>query len=101
MRAAVDEFNSLEHDLAEEEKRDAAHHASTNNVDVEKGTGAGPEFNIREFFEESARQEASKGHKPKRMGLVVKDLTVVGLGADAMTIPDNWSPIKSLWPLNW
>lgn len=83
------EFQALEQDLANEERKE------TGNVE------AGGEFNIREFFEESARQEATKGHKPKRMGLVVKDVTVVGMGADAMAIQDNLSPLKALWPLNW
>lgn len=93
VRAAVKEFKALEEDLVNDEKRETT--ATSGNVE------GGVEFNIREFFEESARQEADKGHKPKRMGLVVKDLTVVGLGADAMTIGDNLSPIKALWPPNW
>jgi ATP-binding cassette subfamily G (WHITE) protein 2 (SNQ2) len=91
VHAAVEEFQALEEDLASEERREKDAHQ------VE----AGEEFNIREFFEESARQEASKGHKEKRMGLVVKNMTVVGMGADAMTIQDNLSPLKALWPLNW
>jgi ATP-binding cassette, subfamily G (WHITE), member 2, SNQ2 len=88
VNSAVHEFKALERELEQEEKRGG---------NIEQGN----EFNIREFFEESARQEASKGHKEKRMGVVVKDLTVVGLGADAMAIGDNLSPIKALWPLNW
>lgn len=90
MNVALDEFKTLEKDLEEEGKKE-----SNNNIE------AGNEFNIREFFEESVRQEREKGHKPKRMGLVVKDLTVVGLGADALSIEDNLSPLKALWPLNW
>lgn len=85
----MDEFKALEKDLEEEEKNQ--------NENVESGN----EFNIREFFEESVRQEREKGHKPKRMGIVVKDLTVVGLGADALAIEDNLSPLKILWPPNW
>lgn len=88
----VEEFKNLEADLAAEEKK-----ATPAAATVEAGTG----FNIREFFEESVRQEESKGLKPKRVGLVVKNLTVSGAGTESLQIEDNLSPLKSLWPGNW
>lgn len=97
IKGAVDEFHNLEHELEADEAK------ANQDATFASGAGieAGSEFNIREFFEESVRQEESKGHKPKRMGLVVKDLTVVGMGSDAVHIQDNLSPLKSLWPGNW
>jgi hypothetical protein len=59
------------------------------------------EFDIRIFFEDSVRRARAAGHSPKRMGVVVNGLTVVGMGADAATIPDNLDIIKALNPLNW
>jgi hypothetical protein len=73
---------------------------------VEPGSSSAPaptgaEFDIRTFFEDSVRRAREVGHTPKRMGVVVKGLTVVGMGADAATIPDNLDIIKALNPLNW
>jgi hypothetical protein len=31
----------------------------------------------------------------------VRNLSIIGMGADAATIPDNFDIIKALWPLNW
>lgn len=35
------------------------------------------------------------------MGVIVKDLTVVGIGADAINIPSNLDIFKLLWPPHW
>jgi hypothetical protein len=72
--------------------------------DLEKG-GAGlltpTGWDIHEFFEESVRKGEETGHKLKRMGVIVKNLTVVGMGADAASIPDNLDMLKALWPPTW
>lgn len=68
--------------------------------DVEMGP-MGPSFDIQSFFEDSVRRAQEVGHTPKKMGVVVKGLTVVGMGSDASTIPDNLDILKSLWPPNW
>lgn len=43
--------------------------------------------------------------KQKRMGVIFKNLTVIGEGADATQIPNLWTPIESfisyLNPLKW
>ena len=68
-------------------------------ADVEKGGAS--DWNIHEFFEESVRTGEETGHKLKRMGVIVKGLTVVGMGADAASIPDNLDILKALWPPSW
>lgn len=35
------------------------------------------------------------------MGVIFKNLSVVGIGADAITIPSNLDMVKALWPPNW
>jgi hypothetical protein len=70
--------------------------------DVEMAVPAnGTDFDIQTFFEDSVRRGQEVGHTPKRMGVVVNNLTVVGMGSDATSIPDNLDILKALWPLNW
>lgn len=87
VKEAEKEFTSLENEIK----------SATIKEDVEKGG----EWNLREFFEESVRQDSASGHKLKRMGVIVKDLTVVGMGADAASIPTNIDILKYFWPPNW
>ena len=83
-------FKDLDVSVREDTKRVA---------DVEKGGVS--DWNIHEFFEESVRTGEETGHKLKRMGVIVKGLTVVGMGADAASIPDNLDILKALWPPSW
>ncbi|EGG25222.1 hypothetical protein DFA_03470 [Cavenderia fasciculata] len=52
------------------------------------------DFKLRNYFEDSQRQLASNGAKAKKMGVSIRDLTVVGRGADASIIPDMLTPLK-------
>jgi ABC-type multidrug transport system ATPase subunit len=88
---AVEEFRKLEHSI----------HQSQKKMDIEKQGLGEEEWDIQEFFEESIRKGKETGHKMKRMGVVAKDLSVVGMGSDADTIPDNFDIFKALWPPNW
>lgn len=90
---AVREFKHLEQTVHEDEKK------QRKEGDLEKGAGA--EWDIQEFFEDSVRKGEQTGHKLKRMGVVVKNLNVVGMGADAAAIPDNLDILKALWPPTW
>ena len=51
------------------------------------------------------KDEDSAGLKRKKMGVVFKNLTVVGEGADASSIPNLFSPFEAaldhINPLNW
>jgi len=66
--------------------------------DIEKGP---EDFDLQGYFEESVRMDEKRGRKPKKMGVIVKDLTVVGQGYDASSISDNLTPIRKLWPGGW
>jgi len=59
------------------------------------------EFDFTAFFEDSVRQDQKRGRDVKKMGVVFKDITVVGKGFDASSISDNFTPLKSLWPPSW
>eukprot|EP01114_Cavostelium_apophysatum_P010052 TRINITY_DN2344_c0_g1_i2.p1 TRINITY_DN2344_c0_g1~~TRINITY_DN2344_c0_g1_i2.p1 ORF type:complete len:923 (+),score=187.48 TRINITY_DN2344_c0_g1_i2:174-2942(+) len=68
--------------------------------DVEQGRTEIEPFSLEEFFEDSERN-TPEGFKLKKVGLLFQNLTVVGEGAAASTIPDNLTPLKILWPGNW
>lgn len=85
---AVGEFRRLDHEITSEARKE----------DVENGASG---WNIREFFEEGVRNGEQTGHKLKRMGVVVKNLTVLGMGADASSIPTNIDILKAFWPPTW
>lgn len=84
---AVNEFNKLDVEIGREARKE--------NLE------GGSDWNIREFFEEGVRNGEATGHKLKRMGVIVKNLTVVGMGSDAASIPDNLDMLKALWPPTW
>jgi len=97
VQRGVDEFRNLEKEFKSpsNQKPDA---------DVEKGEKP-EEFDLQEYFEDSVRMDEKRGNKQKKMGVVVKNLTVVGQGYDASSITDNLTPLvtagKFLWPPNW
>ncbi|GAM17381.1 hypothetical protein SAMD00019534_005560 [Acytostelium subglobosum LB1] len=60
------------------------------------------DFKLRKYFEDSHRMAMDNGGKPKKMGITIRDLTVVGKGADASVIMDMLSPLKFIFnPFNW
>lgn len=89
---AVKEFHHLEQSVHDDQKKER---------DVNELEKGGAEWDIQEFFEDSVRKGEQTGHKLKRMGVVVKNLNVVGMGADAASIPDNLDILKALWPPTW
>jgi len=88
----VEHFQTLQRDL----QKDVADASKAD--DVEKGTA---QFDLQSYFEDSVRMDEKRGRKLKKMGVIVKDLTVVGQGYDASSITDNLTPIRYLWPGNW
>ncbi|EGG24321.1 ABC transporter G family protein [Cavenderia fasciculata] len=79
---------------------------SINNNNNNNNNGAGREsesdFQLRQYFENSQRMALSNGNKPKKMGISVTDLTVVGKGADISIIEDLFTPIKFIFnPFKW
>ncbi|KYQ99842.1 ABC transporter G family protein [Tieghemostelium lacteum] len=52
------------------------------------------DFKLRKYFENSMRMKMEAGGKPKKMGVSIRNLTVVGRGADVSVIHDMLSPLK-------
>eukprot|EP01132_Coremiostelium_polycephalum_P003857 gene3857-4808_t len=93
-------FTSLERELELESQQ---FRLQDPNRDVENGDQPNWEteedFKLRKYFEGSQRQAMENGGKPKKMGVSVRNLTVVGQGADVSIISDMMSPI--LWFASW
>ena len=49
------------------------------------------DFDLTDFLREQNESGESQGFHPKHMGVIWKDLVVQGLGADAKTIPTNYT----------
>ncbi|KAI8140373.1 ABC-2 type transporter-domain-containing protein [Fennellomyces sp. T-0311] len=81
VESAIDEYQELKRQLSGISRR------STNASKIEQGAAIQEEFNLDEFLHGMSDDAERAGHKQKRLGLVWKDLTVKGLGADAHVIP--------------
>eukprot|EP00026_Physarum_polycephalum_P000540 Phypoly_transcript_00541.p1 GENE.Phypoly_transcript_00541~~Phypoly_transcript_00541.p1 ORF type:complete len:1444 (+),score=259.70 Phypoly_transcript_00541:181-4512(+) len=62
-------------------------------------------FDLADYLNNAVRDFDLAGIKRKKMGVVFKNLNVVGEGADASSIPNLLSPFVTVWeyanPLNW
>ncbi|KAL1918569.1 uncharacterized protein VTP21DRAFT_2591 [Calcarisporiella thermophila] len=74
------------------------------NGDIEKGDKTN-EFDLRDYFESGVRASDEHGIRRQKMGVVFRNLTVVGRGADASNILTNLTPfvelVKLFNPFNW
>ncbi|KAI9319048.1 ABC-2 type transporter-domain-containing protein [Dichotomocladium elegans] len=77
--AAIGEYNELKRELSRISRQ------ASNDGNLE--AGAVEEFDLDDFLNGMSTDSQKAGHKPKHLGLIWKDLTVEGLGADAHTIP--------------
>lgn len=68
-------------------------------TDLDKAHAGEAPFNLREYFKNSYITAASHGGKPKRMGVTVKDLTVVGKAPEDSVIANNLTPIFAFFNL--
>ncbi|EGG19464.1 hypothetical protein DFA_00041 [Cavenderia fasciculata] len=60
------------------------------------------DFKLRQYFEDSQRMSISNGSKPKKMGISVHNLSVIGIGADVSVIKDMLSPLFFIFnPFKW
>lgn len=80
----------------------------SDKLDEEKAGAQGDEdlpFDFRDYLESGVRAADSNGHRHQKMGVVFKDLTIIGEGADASTILNLTSPFvgffKLLNPMRW
>ncbi|KAF2071314.1 hypothetical protein CYY_007364 [Polysphondylium violaceum] len=60
----------------------------------EAGADTEEDFKLRKYFENSQRMAMDNGGKPKKMGVSVRGLTVVGQGADVSIIADMMTPFN-------
>ncbi|EGC31159.1 hypothetical protein DICPUDRAFT_40327 [Dictyostelium purpureum] len=91
-------FNNIS-DQLENESIKFISNLDNHNKDIELGEriDEGEEyFKLRQYFENSQRQQIQIGGKPKKMGVSIKNLTVVGRGADSSIIADNLTPFKGI-----
>jgi hypothetical protein len=93
---AIQDFDQLKSSMKDVHEGQSTH-AESGGEEQEDDT----EIFAKMHFEDRVRRGQEVGHKHKKMGVVVKELTVIGMGADASIIPDNLDIIKALWPPNW
>ncbi|KAI8381275.1 ABC-2 type transporter-domain-containing protein [Radiomyces spectabilis] len=79
IEAAFHEFEDLKRELTHISRK------TTNPSRLENGDT--DEFNLKEFLHDLSKSRDAAGHTPKHLGVIWKNLTVEGLGADAYTIP--------------
>ncbi|CAO3625872.1 unnamed protein product [Mucor fragilis] len=84
IEVALEEYRSVQRELTRQSKK------TQPDADVEKAQDNG-DFDLTEYLANQHDQLTSAGLKPKNMGVIWKNLTVQGLGADARSIATNWS----------
>ncbi|CDS09454.1 hypothetical protein LRAMOSA10814 [Lichtheimia ramosa] len=87
--AAKTEYEELKRELSRISRQ-------ATGTDGQLEAGAVEEFNLDQFLNGMAQDSANAGQKPKHLGVIWKDLTVEGLGADAHTIPTVLSGIVNV-----
>lgn len=94
-------FREAAQELADESK--AFMEAKKMTTDFE-AAAQGEVFDLRTYFQDSYSTRLSHGGKPKRMGVSVKNLTVVGQAPESSVISTNLTPLKYLFNVfnpNW
>lgn len=93
----VKEFSELRTSISREQLPQTVEEGKKKAISLDPKSD---DFDIQAFFEDSVRSDEGKV-KIKKLGVIFKNLTVVGQGADATSITDNLSIFKYLWPGNW
>ncbi|EGC32812.1 hypothetical protein DICPUDRAFT_155206 [Dictyostelium purpureum] len=79
--------------VADELENDSKKYFTSQDAEANIGKEESEEdFKLRNYFENSQRMALENGGKPKKMGISVRNLTVVGRGADVSVISDMSSP---------
>ncbi|PRP75001.1 hypothetical protein PROFUN_07394 [Planoprotostelium fungivorum] len=88
--------------LRNDEAIDLRDLSTVHEVDLEKAKLPDGDFDFKKWFEDSVRNRLAEGG---HMGVIIKNLTVIGRGAAGTIIPDNLSPVvqlaKFLWIPSW
>lgn len=91
---AIERYQSIRREFTAQSRRKSSIAAASAPAaaaadDVEKGEQQ--DFDLTEYLTEQHSQIMAAGLKPKNMGVIWKNLTVQGLGADAKVISTNWT----------
>ncbi|KAI8051379.1 ABC-2 type transporter-domain-containing protein [Gilbertella persicaria] len=95
--SALQKYESVRREMTRQsQRRPSAAGPSMGDASVapDEEKGEQKEFDLTEFLTNQHSQIMDAGLKPKNMGVVWKDLTVQGLGADAKVIPTNFSVLS-------
>lgn len=72
--------------------------SKTGTADLDRAAEGEP-FDLRAYFNDHHTAALNNGGKPKRMGVSVKNLTVVGQAPENSIIADNLTPIWAIFDL--
>eukprot|EP01113_Clastostelium_recurvatum_P049929 TRINITY_DN9334_c0_g1_i1.p1 TRINITY_DN9334_c0_g1~~TRINITY_DN9334_c0_g1_i1.p1 ORF type:complete len:1457 (-),score=443.50 TRINITY_DN9334_c0_g1_i1:94-4464(-) len=87
VESSKQEFQKFNKDMSEDSRKE----------DPEKGD----DFDLRTVIENDINQRSEAGIKLKHVGVVIKDLNVVGVGADTANISTNLAILKIFYPPYW
>ncbi|KAN0043238.1 hypothetical protein ACTA71_010878 [Dictyostelium dimigraforme] len=88
------EFESFSNNIEGESKKFGINKDTEDNIG---GVESEEDFKLRKYFENSNRMHVENGGNEKKMGVSIRNLTVVGLGADASVIADMSTPFYGLF----
>ncbi|KAI8147493.1 ABC-2 type transporter-domain-containing protein [Fennellomyces sp. T-0311] len=91
VEAAVEEYYEVKRELSK-----ISRHSMIQTSSEEEGRASGDSFDLGQFLQGMSFDDRQAGIKPKRLGLIWKNLEVEGFGADAHTIPNVISGLLSL-----
>nr|AAL91498.1 ABC transporter AbcG13 [Dictyostelium discoideum] len=94
IQKSENQFKNVERELEIDSKQYLAGHDAENNHDEND-----EDFKLRRYFENSQRMALGNGQKPKKMGVSIRNLTVVGRGADQSVIADMSTPFIKFFNL--
>ncbi|KAI8354605.1 ABC-2 type transporter-domain-containing protein [Choanephora cucurbitarum] len=92
--SAMQRYESVRREMTRQSQAAPSMAGAAVAPDEEKGEAQ--EFDLTEYLSEQKSQVKEAGLKPKNMGVIWKDLTVKGLGADAKIIPTNFSVLADI-----
>ncbi|KAI7867468.1 ABC-2 type transporter-domain-containing protein [Mucor mucedo] len=88
IEAALDEYYDLKQELSHISRK-----SSRVSGKLEEGTADQDDFNLSDFLHGMSNDQRQAGHQPKHLGVIWKNLSVEGVGAEAHTIPTVTSGI--------
>nr|AAL91496.1 ABC transporter AbcG10 [Dictyostelium discoideum] len=93
------QFNQVANELENDSKQFFSNQDPEMNVEHSNVAQNEQDFKLRSYFENSQRIALGNGQKPKKMGISIRNLTVVGKGADISVISDLSTPFVTIFNL--